>query len=160
MRNNLTRGKWKDIRRPILINNWEATYFNFDTDKLLDIARESAKAGIEMLVMDDGWFGHRNDDKSSLGDWFVNEDKIKGGLKHLVDEVNKLGLKFGIWFEPEMISPDSELYKAHPDWCIHIPDVPAPPAVLSLLSTSPARMYAITSTARCTRYSPPRISST
>ena len=124
MRNNLTRGKWKDIRRPILINNWEATYFNFDTDKLLDIARESAKAGIEMLVMDDGWFGHRNDDKSSLGDWFVNEDKIKGGLKHLVDEVNKLGLKFGIWFEPEMISPDSELYKAHPDWCIHIPGRP------------------------------------
>ena len=126
MRNNLTRGKWKDIRRPILINNWEATYFNFDTDKLLDIARESAKAGIEMLVMDDGWFGHRNDDKSSLGDWFVNEDKIKGGLKHLVDEVNKLGLKFGIWFEPEMISPDSELYKAHPDWCIHIPGRPRP----------------------------------
>ena len=124
MRNNLTRGKWKDIRRPILINNWEATYFNFDTDKLLDIARESAKAGIEMLVMDDGWFGHRNDDKSSLGDWFVNENKIKGGLKHLVDEVNKLGLKFGIWFEPEMISPDSELYKAHPDWCIHIPGRP------------------------------------
>lgn len=77
-----------------------------------------------MLVMDDGWFGHRNDDKSSLGDWFVNEDKIKGGLKHLVDEVNKLGLKFGIWFEPEMISPDSELYKAHPDWCIHIPGRP------------------------------------
>lgn len=124
MRNNLTRGKWKDIRRPILINNWEATYFNFDTDKLLDIARESAKAGIEMLVMDDGWFGHRNDDKSSLGDWFVNENKIKGGLKYLVDEVNKLGLKFGIWFEPEMISPDSELYKAHPDWCIHIPGRP------------------------------------
>ena len=121
MRRNLIRGKWKDIRRPILINNWEATYFNFDTEKLLDIAREAKKAGIEMLVMDDGWFGHRNDDRSSLGDWFVNEEKIKGGLKHLVDEVNKIGLKFGIWFEPEMISPDSELYKAHPDWCIHIP---------------------------------------
>lgn len=121
MRKNLIRGKWKDIRRPILINNWEATYFNFDTEKLLDIAREAKKAGIEMLVMDDGWFGHRNDDRSSLGDWFVNEEKIKGGLKHLVDEVNKIGLKFGIWFEPEMISPDSELYKAHPDWCIHIP---------------------------------------
>ncbi len=120
MRNNLIRGKWKDIRRPILINNWEATYFNFDTEKLLDIAREAKKAGIEMLVMDDGWFGHRNDDKSSLGDWFVNEEKIKGGLKYLVDEVNKIGLKFGIWFEPEMISPDSELYKAHPDWCLHI----------------------------------------
>lgn len=121
MRNNLIRGKWKNMRRPILINNWEATYFNFDTDKLLDIAREAKKAGIEMLVMDDGWFGHRNDDKSSLGDWFVNEDKIKGGLKHLVDEVNKIGLKFGIWFEPEMISPDSKLYAEHQDWCIHIP---------------------------------------
>lgn len=120
MRRNLIRGKWKDIRRPILINNWEATYFNFDTDKLIDIAKEAAKAGIEMLVMDDGWFGHRNDDRSSLGDWEVNEDKIKGGLKHLVDEVNKLGLKFGIWFEPEMISPDSKLYKEHPDWCLHI----------------------------------------
>lgn len=121
MRNNLIRGKWKNMRRPILINNWEATYFNFDTDKLIDIAREAKKAGIEMLVMDDGWFGHRNDDKSSLGDWFVNEDKIKGGLKHLVDEVNKIGLKFGIWFEPEMISPDSKLYAEHQDWCIHIP---------------------------------------
>lgn len=120
MRNNLIRGKWADIRRPILINNWEATYFDFNTEKLIDIAREAAKAGIEMLVMDDGWFGRRNDDKSSLGDWFVNEEKIKGGLSYLVSEVNKLGLKFGIWFEPEMISPDSELYKAHPDWCLHI----------------------------------------
>ena len=120
MRTNLIRGKWRDIRRPILINNWEATYFDFDTDKLIAIAKEAAEAGIEMLVMDDGWFGHRNDDRSSLGDWEVNENKIKGGLKHLVDEVNKLGLKFGIWFEPEMISPDSELYKAHPDWCLHI----------------------------------------
>ncbi len=73
-----------------------------------------------MLVMDDGWFGHRNTDNSSLGDWFVNEKKITGGLKHLVEEVNKIGLKFGIWFEPEMISPDSELYKVHPEWAIHI----------------------------------------
>ena len=120
MRTNLIRGKWRDIRRPILINNWEATYFDFDTDKLIAIAKEASEAGIEMLVMDDGWFGHRNDDRSSLGDWEVNENKIKGGLKHLVEEVNKLGLKFGIWFEPEMISPDSELYKAHPDWCLHI----------------------------------------
>ncbi len=122
MRRNLIRGKWKDKRRPILINNWEATYFDFDSDKLIEIAKEAKKAGIEMLVMDDGWFGHRNDDKSSLGDWFVNENKIKGGLKKLVDEVNRIGLKFGIWFEPEMISPDSELYREHPDWCLHIPD--------------------------------------
>ena len=111
-RNNLIRGEYKDKRRPILINNWEATYFNFDTDKLIDIAKEASKLGIEMLVMDDGWFGHRDSDNSSLGDWFVYEKKLKGGLKYLVDEVNKLGMKFGIWFEPEMISPDSELYKA------------------------------------------------
>lgn len=119
-RNNLIRGEYKDKRRPILINNWEATYFNFDTDKLIDIAKEASKLGIEMLVMDDGWFGHRDADNSSLGDWFVYEKKLKGGLKYLVDEVNKLGMKFGIWFEPEMISPDSELYKAHPDWAIQI----------------------------------------
>ncbi|MBR1739914.1 MAG: alpha-galactosidase [Ruminococcus sp.] len=119
-RNNLIRGEYKDKRRPILINNWEATYFNFDTDKLISIAKEASKLGIEMLVMDDGWFGHRDSDNSSLGDWFVYEKKIKGGLKYLVDEVNKLGMKFGIWFEPEMISPDSELYKAHPDWAIQV----------------------------------------
>lgn len=119
-RNNLIRGEYKDKRRPILINNWEATYFNFDTEKLIDIAKEASKLGIEMLVMDDGWFGHRDADNSSLGDWFVYEKKLKGGLKYLVDEVNKLGMKFGIWFEPEMISPDSELYKAHPDWAIQI----------------------------------------
>ena len=120
-RNHLIRGVYKDRRRPILINNWEATYFDFDTEKLLDIARQASELGIEMLVMDDGWFGHRNDDNSSLGDWQVNEKKLKGGLKYLVDEVNKLGMKFGIWLEPEMISPDSDLYRAHPDWAIAIP---------------------------------------
>ena len=119
-RNHLLRGKYKDKKRPILINNWEATYFDFDTNKLLDIAREAAKCGIEMLVMDDGWFGKRNSDNCSLGDWIVNEDKLKGGLKYLVDEVNKLGLEFGIWMEPEMVSLDSDLYRNHPDWCIHI----------------------------------------
>ncbi len=119
-REHLIRGEYKDKRRPILINNWEATYFNFDTEKLIDIAKEASKLGIEMLVMDDGWFGHRDSDNSSLGDWFVYEKKIKGGLKYLVDEVNKLGMKFGIWFEPEMISPDSELYKAHPEWAIQV----------------------------------------
>ena len=120
-RRHLIRSRYRDMKRPILINNWEATYFNFDTDKLIAIAKQAAGLGIEMLVMDDGWFGHRDDDSSSLGDWFVNENKIKGGLKYLVDEVNKLGMKFGIWMEPEMISPDSELYRAHPDWAIHIP---------------------------------------
>ena len=119
-RNHLIRGKFKDKKRPILINNWEATYFDFNTEKLLSIAKEASKVGIEMLVMDDGWFGHRNSDNSSLGDWFVNDKKITGGLKYLVDEVNKLGLEFGIWIEPEMISPDSELYKKHPDWAMKI----------------------------------------
>lgn len=119
-REHLIRSPYKNTMRPILINNWEATYFNFDTQKLLDIAKEASKSGIEMLVMDDGWFGHRNSDNSSLGDWYVNEEKLKGGLNYLVSEVNKLGMKFGIWFEPEMISPDSNLYKAHPDYAIQI----------------------------------------
>ncbi len=121
-RNHLIRGEYKDKKRPILINNWEATYFDFNTEKLLSIAREASSLGIEMLVMDDGWFGHRNDDNTSLGDWQVNEEKLPGGLKNLVDEVNKLGMKFGIWFEPEMISPESNLYREHPDWAIQIPE--------------------------------------
>ncbi len=121
-RNHLIRGEYKDKKRPILINNWEATYFDFNTDKLLAIAKEASSLGIEMLVMDDGWFGRRSDDNSSLGDWQVNEEKLSGGLSHLVEEVNKLGMKFGIWFEPEMVSPDSDLYRAHPDWAIQIPD--------------------------------------
>ncbi len=119
-RNHMIRSKYTHMKRPVLINNWEATYFDFDTDKLLSIAKKASELGIEMLVMDDGWFGHRNDDSTSLGDWFVNEDKLKGGLKYLVDEVNKLGLKFGIWMEPEMISPDSRLYEEHPDWALAI----------------------------------------
>ncbi|MBQ7780911.1 MAG: alpha-galactosidase [Lachnospiraceae bacterium] len=120
-REHLIRGEYRDKKRPILINNWEATYFDFNTEKLLDIAREASKLGIEMLVMDDGWFGNRCDDNRALGDWFVNEEKINGGLKYLVDEVNKLGMKFGIWFEPEMISPESDLYREHPDWAIRVP---------------------------------------
>ncbi|MBR5401128.1 MAG: alpha-galactosidase [Treponema sp.] len=119
-RNHLIRSPYKNQMRPILINNWEATYFNFDTQKLLDIARQAYKDGIEMLVMDDGWFGKRSFDDSSLGDWIVNEEKLQGGLKHLVDAVNKIGMKFGIWFEPEMVSPDSDLFRAHPDWAIQI----------------------------------------
>lgn len=120
-RNHLIRGKYKDRKRPILINNWEATYFDFNTEKLLNIAKEASALGIEMLVMDDGWFGNRNADNSSLGDWFINENKINGGLKYLADEVNKLGMEFGIWIEPEMISEDSLLFKEYPDWCIQIP---------------------------------------
>lgn len=121
-RNHLIRSPFLHRPRPVLINNWEATYFDFDTDKIIAIAKEAARYGIEMLVMDDGWFGKRNSDETSLGDWYVNEDKIKGGLKYLVDEVNKAGLKFGIWFEPEMVSLDSDLYREHPEWIISIPD--------------------------------------
>ncbi len=119
--NHVIRSPYKHQNRPILINNWEATYFDFDEEKLLNIAKEASKQGIEMLVMDDGWFGNRFDDNRALGDWEVNEDKLKGGLASLVEKVNALSMDFGIWFEPEMISPESELYKAHPDWAIQIP---------------------------------------
>lgn len=121
-RHHLCRGKWKTAKRPILINSWEAAYFNFDDDKLVAFAREAAALGVEMLVMDDGWFGKRNNDKCALGDWVVNEEKLKGGLDSLVRRVNALGMKFGIWFEPEMISPDSDLYRAHPDWALQVPN--------------------------------------
>ena len=118
--NNLIRGRYKTEKRPLLINSWEAAYFNFDSDKLVAFAKEAKKLGVEMLVMDDGWFGKRNDDTSSLGDWFVNEEKLQGSLGDLIKRVNNEGLKFGIWYEPEMISPDSDLYRAHPDWCVHV----------------------------------------
>ena len=120
-RNHLIRSPWLHADRPILVNNWEATYFNFDTEKLAALAKTARDTGIEMLVMDDGWFGVRNSDNCSLGDWYVNEEKLPGGLKPLVDRVNELGLKFGIWFEPEMISGDSDLYRAHPDWALRLP---------------------------------------
>lgn len=119
-REHLIRSPYKYKKRPVLINNWEATYFEFDTEKLLAIAGEARKNGIEMLVMDDGWFGKRNWDDSSLGDWTVNEEKLKGGLPNLVHKVRELGMEFGIWFEPEMISARSELYREHPDWAIQI----------------------------------------
>ncbi len=121
IREKLIRDPYGGKRRPVLINNWEATEFHFDEEKLVAIAREGAALGMELFVMDDGWFGKRDSDFSGLGDWTVNEKKLPGGLKYLVDEVNKLGMKFGIWFEPEMISPDSDLYRAHPDWAIAIP---------------------------------------
>lgn len=117
----LCRGKYRDEVRPILINNWEATYFDFNETKIKEIAREATNLGMELFVLDDGWFGKRDDDNSSLGDWFVNEEKLKGGLNKLATEINEMGLQFGLWFEPEMVSPISELYKEHPDWCIHIP---------------------------------------
>ena len=105
-------------RRPVVINNWEATYFDFDNEKLFGIIDEAAKLGVDTFVLDDGWFGKRNDDTSGLGDWYVNDKKLKGGLKAVIDRCKKRGLKFGLWFEPEMVSEDSELYRAHPDWAI------------------------------------------
>lgn len=120
-RNHLIRSPYLHAKRPILINNWEATYFDFNTEKLLEIAREAKKRGVEMLVMDDGWFGDRNVDEGHLGDWEVNEKKLPGGLPYLVEQVRALGMEFGIWFEPEMVSPKSKLYQAHPDWAIRIP---------------------------------------
>ena len=107
-----------NMRRPIVVNNWEATYFDFDNEKLFAIIDEAAKLGIDTFVLDDGWFGKRNDDTSSLGDWQVNENKLKGGLKPVIERCKKNGLKFGLWFEPEMVSENSELYRAHPDWVI------------------------------------------
>ncbi len=120
-RNHLIRSPYLHKQRPILINNWEATYFKFNADKLVDIAREAKKRGIEMLVMDDGWFGKRDSDNCSLGDWVANEEKLGCSLNELVERVKAEGLKFGIWFEPEMISPDSDLYRQHPDWAMRQP---------------------------------------
>ena len=120
-RNHVCRGKYKDVRRPVLINNWEATYFDFDGDKIEAIARKAAELGVELLVLDDGWFGKRNDDRSSLGDWFVNEAKLKGTIREVVQRVNALGMKFGLWFEPEMVSEDSCLYREHPEWALQVP---------------------------------------
>ncbi len=105
-------------RRPILVNNWEATYFHFDNEKLFAIIDEAANLNIDTFVLDDGWFGKRDDEKSGLGDWFVNDKKLKGGLKAVIERCKQHGLKFGLWFEPEMISEDSDLYRAHPDWAI------------------------------------------
>ncbi|HBE79020.1 MAG TPA: alpha-galactosidase, partial [Firmicutes bacterium] len=124
-RTRLCRGLYRDQERPILINNWEATYFDFNADKIEKIAKTAGELGIELFVLDDGWFGKRNDDKNSLGDWFVNREKLPGGLEELIARVTRQGLQFGLWFEPEMISPDSELYRAHPDWCLHVEGRPS-----------------------------------
>lgn len=121
IRKHVCRGKYKLSKRPVLINNWEATYFDFDSKKIEKIARQAAELGIDMMVLDDGWFGKRDSDTSGLGDWFVNEEKICGGLKGLVERINNMGMKFGIWFEPEMVSEDSELFQKHPEWAIRIP---------------------------------------
>lgn len=121
IREHLIRSSYLYKDRPVIINNWEATYFDFNEDKLLEIARRAKDAGIEMLVMDDGWFGKRYDDTTSLGDWKPNPERLPDGVKGLKEKINAIGLELGIWFEPEMVSPDSNLYRAHPDWALQIP---------------------------------------
>jgi alpha-galactosidase len=118
---HLMRSAWAKKKRPLLINSWEAAFFDFDDEKLVEFAKAAKDLGIEMLVMDDGWFGDRHDDFRALGDWQVNEEKLKGGLQSLIKRVNDLGVSFGIWYEPEMINPDSDLYRAHPEWAMQIP---------------------------------------
>ena len=121
IRNNICRGVWKEKRRPVLINNWEATYFDFTGDKLVAIAKNAAALGVELFVLDDGWFGKRDDDNSGLGDWFPNEKKLGCTLKELAERIAECGMQFGLWFEPECISEDSDLYREHPDWAVTIP---------------------------------------
>lgn len=121
IREHICRGAYKHAKRPILINNWEATYFNFNEEKILKIAEQAQKLGIEMLVLDDGWFGKREDDNSGLGDWFVNEKKMNGSMAQLAEKIHKMGMKFGLWFEPEMVNKDSNLYREHPDWILSTP---------------------------------------
>lgn len=118
---NIVRGEWKNRIRPILVNNWEATYFHFNDKKLLKLAKEAKDIGAELFVLDDGWFGVRDNDECSLGDWQVNTTKLKGGLRELSNDIHKMGLLFGLWVEPEMISRNSNLFDKHPDWAIMIP---------------------------------------
>ena len=118
-RTRLCRGVLRDVKRPVLINNWEATYFEFNEDKILEITKAAAELGVELMVLDDGWFGKRDQEDCSLGDWVPDTRKLPNGIKGLAEKVNGEGLKFGLWFEPEMVSPDSDLYRAHPDWCLH-----------------------------------------
>ncbi|MDD3831481.1 MAG: alpha-galactosidase [Clostridia bacterium] len=120
--NHIVRGLWANKPRPILINNWEATYFNFNQTKLLNLAKKAKSLGIELFVLDDGWFGKRTQDTRGLGDWYVNKSKLPQGLDGLCNKINDIGLDFGLWVEPEMVNPDSDLYRAHPEWAIRHPD--------------------------------------
>jgi alpha-galactosidase len=119
---HIVRGVWKNKERPILMNTWEGCYFDFDEHRLLSMAKQAAKLGIELFVLDDGWFGERNDDKRALGDWFVNKKKMPHGLDGLQKKLKALGLDFGLWVEPEMVNEDSDLYRAHPDWAVKLPN--------------------------------------
>ena len=118
---HIVRGEHKNADRPIVLNNWEATFFNFNRSKILALARSAKKLGVEMFVLDDGWFGKRNSDTAGLGDWVENRKKLPGGIRYIANKVNKMGMKFGLWFEPECVNPDSDLYRAHPDWAISVP---------------------------------------
>lgn len=120
---NLINPKWKNKPRPILLNNWEATFMDFDEDKILKIASKAKEAGVELFVLDDGWFGERNNDHAGLGDWVENPDKLPGGMKGLSKKINELGLNFGFWIEPEMVNPDSDLYRTHPEWAFAVPGI-------------------------------------
>ncbi len=119
--NHIVRGGWQGRERPVLINNWEAHFFKFNQRKLLRLARRAKRLGIEMFVLDDGWFGRRNDDRAGLGDYTVNQKKLPGGMPRFADKIRKTGMRFGLWFEPEMVNPDSDLYRAHPDWAVATP---------------------------------------
>src|SRR5699024_7527221 len=117
-RENLCRSPYREKIRPVLLNSWEAAYFDFDDEKILSIARDAADMGVELFVLDDGWFGKRDNDSAGLGDWTVNRDKIKIGIGQMSERIHEMGMQFGIWIEPEMVSEDSELYRRHPDWCL------------------------------------------
>lgn len=121
---NIVRGIWKKKERPVLLNSWEAFYFNINEPKMLSLAKTAKEVGIELFVMDDGWFGERNDDNHSLGDWTVNKDKLPGGIEGIAAKINKLGMSFGIWVEPEMVNENSVLYKKHPEWVLMNPKTP------------------------------------
>ncbi len=118
IRDHVCRGVYQNSPRPVLVNSWEAAYFQFDGETICQLAKDAAELGIDMVVMDDGWFGKREDDNSGLGDWQVNEKKLGCSLAELIHKVNDAGMKFGIWIEPEMVSEDSDLYRAHPDWAM------------------------------------------
>ena len=124
VRECIVRGEWKKKPRPVLLNSWEAAYFNINESKLLKLAKAGKEAGIELFVMDDGWFGTRDNDTQSLGDWYPNKKKLPNGVEGLAKKINKLGLDFGIWVEPEMVNVNSELYRAHPEWVMEIPGKP------------------------------------
>lgn len=157
LRNHICRGKFAHIRRPVLINNWEATYMRFNGEKIYQIAKQASALGVEMLVLDDGWFGNRNSDHTGLGDWYANEQKLGGSLNELARRIHDLGMKFGLWFEPEMISVDSDLYRAHPEWVLQVPG--RSPAfsrsqLVLDLSRTPVQDYLYTSIAKILRNCP------